>query len=102
MVGLGRRASLSVAAMLAVVAAVVIAGLGVFFQLFGQVGPRCAGGNVVFVSVLRNLQLLDETHRPERQPEDISLHHSASLIKAIRVNIINMFPKAKMSTHKKK
>lgn len=69
MVGLGCRASLPVAAVLAVVAGVVVAGLGVFFQLLGQVGPRRAGGNVVFVAVLRNLQLLDETHRPERQPE---------------------------------
>lgn len=69
--GLGCRASLSVAAMLAVVAGVVVASLGVFFQLLGQVGPWRAGGNVVFVTVLRNLQLLDETHRPERQPEAI-------------------------------
>lgn len=68
-VGLACRASLSVAAVLAVVAAVVVAGLGVFFQFLGQVGPRRAGGNVVFVAILRNLQLLDETHRPERQPE---------------------------------
>lgn len=66
MVGLGCWASLSVAAMLAIVAAVVIAGLGVFLQLLGQVGPWRAGGNVVFVTVLRDLQLLNETHRPER------------------------------------
>lgn len=69
MVGLARRASLSVAAMLSVVAAVVVAGLGIFFQLLCQVGSRRAGGNVVFVAILRDLQLLDETHRPERQPE---------------------------------
>lgn len=69
MVGLGCRASLSVAAVLAVVAGVVVAGLGVFFQLLCQVGPRRAGGNVVLVAILRDLQLLDETHRSERQPE---------------------------------
>lgn len=69
MVGLGCRASLSVAAMLAVVAGVVVAGLGVFFQLLGQVGAWRACGNVVFIAILRNLQLLDETHRPERQSE---------------------------------
>lgn len=69
MVGLGRRAPLSVGAVLTVVAGVVVAGLGVFFQLLGQVGSRRAGGNVVFVAVLRNLQLFDETHRPERQQE---------------------------------
>lgn len=67
MVGLARRASLSVATVLSVVAAVVVAGLGIFFQLLCQVGPRRAGGNVVFVAILRDLQLLDETHRPERQ-----------------------------------
>lgn len=69
MVGLGRWASLSVGGVLAVVGGVVVAGLGVLFQLLGQVGPRRAGGNVVFVAILRNLQLLDETHGPERQPE---------------------------------
>lgn len=83
MVGLGCWASLSISAMLVVITRVVIAGLGVFFQLFGQVRPWCAGGNVVFVAILRNLQLLDETHWPERQPEakiGRSLHHSESLI----------------------
>ncbi len=82
MVGLACGASLSVAAMLAFVAGVVIAGLGVFLELLCQVGPRRAGGDVVFVAILRNLQLLDETHRPERQPEAkrLSLHMSASLI----------------------
>lgn len=107
-VGLGCRASLSIAAVLAVVAGVVVAGLGVFFQLLGQVWPRRAGGNVVFEAVLRNLQLLDETHRPGRQPEakeagfvcKVSLHHSASLIEVTRVNIINMFPKAKIAMNK--
>ena len=67
MVGLARQASLPVAAVLAIVAAVVIAGLGVLLQLLRQIGPRRAGGNVVLVAVLRNLQLLDEAHWPERQ-----------------------------------
>lgn len=68
-VGLGHQASLPVAAVLVVVAGVVVAGLGVLFQLLGQVGARRAGGNVVFVAILRDLQLLDETHRPEMQPD---------------------------------
>lgn len=67
--GLGCRSSLSVAAVLGVKAAVVIARLGVFLQLLRQVGPRRAGGNIVFIAVLRNLQLLHKTHWSVRQSE---------------------------------
>lgn len=68
-VGLGRQTSLSVAAVLGIIAAIVIAGLGVFLQLLRQVGSWRAGGNIVFVAILRNLQLLHKTHWSERQPE---------------------------------
>lgn len=62
----GRRPPFPIAAVLAVVAAVVKAGLRVLFQFLGQVGARRAGGNVVLVPVLGNLQLLDEAHRPQQ------------------------------------
>ena len=49
----------------AVVVVVVEAGLGVLLQLFGQVGARGCCGNIV--SILRDLQLFHEAHRPGRQ-----------------------------------
>lgn len=67
--GLGCRDSLPKAAVLTIIAAIIVAGLGVLLQLLGQVGPRRAGGDVVLVAVLRDLQLLDEAHWPERQSE---------------------------------
>lgn len=45
-------------------AAVVKAGLRVLLQLLGQVGARRAGGHVVLVAVLRDLQLFHKAHRP--------------------------------------
>lgn len=68
MVELGHWDPLSIATCMCIIAGVVIAVLWVFFQFLGQIGSRCAGGNVVFVTMLRNFQLLDKTHWPERQP----------------------------------
>lgn len=62
----GCRPPFPIAAVLAVVAAVIKAGLRVLFQFLGQVGARRAGRNVVLVTVLGNLQLLDEAHRPQQ------------------------------------
>lgn len=96
-VRLPRLASLPVAAVLAVVAAVVVAGLGVFLQLLGQVGARRAGGNVVLVAVLRDLQLLDETHRPGRRRCDASvaavfMHAHQATLQTPRVQGLTLKP----------
>lgn len=52
---------------LTIIGGVVIGGLGVFFQLLGQVGAWRASGNMVLVAILRNFQLLDKAHGPGRK-----------------------------------
>lgn len=49
---------------MAVVTVVFKRGLGIFLQLFGQVGARRGGGDAVSVAVVRDLELLDEAHGP--------------------------------------
>lgn len=53
-------------ALLAVVA-VVVAGLGVLLQFFGQVRAGRCGRDVVLKAVLRDLQLLHKAHGPEEK-----------------------------------
>lgn len=76
MLGLGPGAPPAVGAVL-LVGAVVEAGLGVLLQLFGQVGARRAGGNVVLVAILRDLQLLDKAHGPEEPTGRVRAHRSS-------------------------
>lgn len=65
---LGDEGPLAVGMRLVVIIVIVVKSrLGVLLQLLGQVGSRSAGGNVVFVPVLWDLQLFHEAHRPGRQ-----------------------------------
>ena len=49
---------------MAVVGAVLKRSLGIFLQLFGQVGARRGGGHAVSVAVVWDLQLLYKAHGP--------------------------------------
>lgn len=65
---LGDEGPLAVGMRLVVKTVIVVKGcLGVLLQLLGQVGSRSAGGNIIFVPKLWDLQLFHEAHRPGRQ-----------------------------------
>lgn len=55
----------------AVVTVVLKRCLGVFLQLFGQVGARRGRGDVVSVAVVRDLELLYKAHWPVSKQETI-------------------------------
>lgn len=62
---LWRNGTLPVDMMVVLIAAVVVkGGLGVFLQLLGQVGTRGAGGDIVLVAILWDVQLFHKAHRP--------------------------------------
>lgn len=57
---------------MAVVSVVLKRGLGIFLQLFGEVGAGRGRGHAVPVAVVRDLQLLDEAHGPAGRRERVT------------------------------